>query len=329
MAPTPPVIVTTDLDGPTPNNEQQQHQLEQQQSATASSASPSFAQQHQRQVSDPSHLSPLAAQGPGFVPPAGATVVTPPSPTLTNNSYNSSPTEPTSAAGLAPIGEKSSVRQHERSNSVGTWTSTATSEKPFSPPTQIAAPEQPEEELDEKDGKKKKKKSKKNKEEVLVSHLDPDLDKTDVTPFKENPSRLAMLVDPKSLEDLQKIGGIEGVLDGLGVDGTRGLNTSGDGGAPRSGADMPGGNGPQWNATIEDRQRAYGKNDLPVRPAKTLLQLMWAAFKDKVLVSDRVFFFPLLPRADCAGPSYDCCSHLSRPWSLPGLWRKARTHLYR
>ena len=41
-----------------------------------------------------------------------------------------------------------------------------------------------------------------------------------------------------------------------------------------------------FSAVLEDRRRVYGENVLPVRIAKTLLQLMWAALKDKVLVSN-------------------------------------------
>ena len=37
-------------------------------------------------------------------------------------------------------------------------------------------------------------------------------------------------------------------------------------------------------ATIEDRHRVYGQNVLPSRKTKSLLQLMWLALKDKVLV---------------------------------------------
>jgi Ca2+-transporting ATPase len=38
------------------------------------------------------------------------------------------------------------------------------------------------------------------------------------------------------------------------------------------------------NATIADRKRVYGENILPTRRSKSLLQLMWMALKDKVLV---------------------------------------------
>ncbi|KAG2017681.1 calcium-transporting ATPase [Coprinopsis cinerea AmutBmut pab1-1] len=37
-------------------------------------------------------------------------------------------------------------------------------------------------------------------------------------------------------------------------------------------------------ATYDDRRRVYGSNILPTRPSKTLLQLMWLALKDKVLI---------------------------------------------
>jgi hypothetical protein len=64
--------------------------------------------------------------------------------------------------------------------------------------------------------KKKKKKGKKGDDEEeggedgkkgapAISHIDPDKDTTDPTPFHEKPSRLAMLVDPKSLDDLEKV----------------------------------------------------------------------------------------------------------------------------
>lgn len=40
-----------------------------------------------------------------------------------------------------------------------------------------------------------------------------------------------------------------------------------------------------YGATMEDRHRVYGQNVLPTRKTKSLLQLMWLALKDKVLVS--------------------------------------------
>jgi len=42
--------------------------------------------------------------------------------------------------------------------------------------------------------------------------------------------------------------------------------------------------GPAYHADLDERRRVYGENLLPTRPSKTLLQLMWLAFKDKVLI---------------------------------------------
>ncbi|KAI0789888.1 calcium-translocating P-type ATPase [Abortiporus biennis] len=42
--------------------------------------------------------------------------------------------------------------------------------------------------------------------------------------------------------------------------------------------------GPAYDAPLEERLRVYGENVLPQRKTKSLLQLMWLALKDKVLV---------------------------------------------
>ena len=43
---------------------------------------------------------------------------------------------------------------------------------------------------------------------------------------------------------------------------------------------------PNGHVSLEDRKRVYGENFVPSRKAKSLLQLMWTALKDKVLVRD-------------------------------------------
>ena len=50
--------------------------------------------------------------------------------------------------------------------------------------------------------------------------------------------------------------------------------------------------GPPFSGTVEDRQRVYGANFLPVRKTRTSLQLMWLALKDRVFV--RPLVFPIL-----------------------------------
>ncbi|KAH9024007.1 hypothetical protein EDB83DRAFT_1980676 [Lactarius deliciosus] len=46
-----------------------------------------------------------------------------------------------------------------------------------------------------------------------------------VEPFAFKPLQLASLIDPKNLENLQRLGGVEGLLRGLGTDRVRGLST--------------------------------------------------------------------------------------------------------
>lgn len=200
---------------------------------------------------------------------------------------------------LQTVDENDPQRRHARGWSIGTWSSAAPTADGYSMKKPLIRTATGASEVDgdrgeddaNKKGKKDKKgkKGKKDKEEPPSAHLDPDKDKTDPTPFREKPSRLAMLVDPKSLEDLEKIGGVSGLLEGLGVDGEKGLAVGTDegnaeNGAPRSSADMPGGNGPQWRASMDRRRDIYGRNDLPRRKSKSLLLLMWLAFKDKVLI---------------------------------------------
>ncbi|KDN36653.1 hypothetical protein RSAG8_10695, partial [Rhizoctonia solani AG-8 WAC10335] len=106
------------------------------------------------------------------------------------------------------------------------------------------------------------------------------------------PLVLASLVDPKSLQSLEAIGGTEGLLRGLGTDTNLGLRSwqftdsgqnhdpeKGDGGGAGAGGDTP-----QSRASVEDRRRVYGANVMPSRKSKSLLLLMWLALKDKVLV---------------------------------------------
>ena len=187
--------------------------------------------------------------------------------------------------------------------------------------TQMSRKEQKE----EKGNEKKEKKAAK----VLGAHLDPEKDRTDPTPFKEKPSRLAMLVDPKSLDDLEKIGGIDGLLEGLGVDGQKGLLVSAEEGSSgeRGEAGVEGRSGAQWEAGMEDRRRVYGRNELPERKSKSLLLLMWLAFKDKVLVSS----LPLLPKHNVT--PIDPLNYRSRrvasPRSVPRSRRPSGTHLLR
>ena len=100
-------------------------------------------------------------------------------------------------------------------------------------------------------------------------------DPSTYAPFAFAPQRLASLLDPKDVPGLRKLGGTEALIDGLGTHSTRGLTSSASEQGPRGGA---------HDSTLEDRQRVFGANTLPVRDVKSLLQLMWLALQDKVLV---------------------------------------------
>ncbi|KLO10815.1 calcium-translocating P-type ATPase [Schizopora paradoxa] len=139
---------------------------------------------------------------------------------------------------------------------------------------------------------------------------------TDPAPFPAAlaPLSLAKLVDPKSVESLREMGGVRGVMRGLGVRRGWGVDV-GDSSSSSDSAGAPGDekkkrtpedydeedNGddddsdsvnnnisselpPFTPASLPDRQRVYGRNALPSRASKSLLQLMWLALKDKVLV---------------------------------------------
>lgn len=115
---------------------------------------------------------------------------------------------------------------------------------------------------------------KKAKVEAPIVRADPTPE--EMAPFSTilTPSALYNLIDPKSLEALEKLGGIEGVLEGLGTDRKTGL-TDGAGEAEKGGR----------NIKLTERERVYGANRTPERKGKSLLQLAWMAYQDKVLVS--------------------------------------------
>lgn len=126
--------------------------------------------------------------------------------------------------------------------------------------------------------------------------------------LNHSPVRLASLVDPKSLESLTNMGGVDGVISGLGTHPSRGLEPDAVGPANEGAVDSKDANrvvpepatagdnntpppppasstsGAAYKASYEDRTRVYGHNVLPSRKSKTLLQLMWIAMKDKVLI---------------------------------------------
>lgn len=103
---------------------------------------------------------------------------------------------------------------------------------------------------------------------------DPNLKIPDPSPqamgkFTIKPSQLDNLFNPKSQENLDALGGVEGVAKHLFTSTKNGLDAHGGG---------------DQGTTLEQRLSAYGANQLPQRKSKSLLRLMWIAFQDKVLI---------------------------------------------
>ncbi|KAG8848335.1 hypothetical protein FRB91_010922 [Serendipita sp. 411] len=72
------------------------------------------------------------------------------------------------------------------------------------------------------------------------------------------------------------------LLEGLGTDGQTGLSSHSLG-APSQDGEKSGGEG-AFGVSLEERKRIYGINQMPATKSKSLLQLMWLALQDKVLV---------------------------------------------
>jgi Ca2+-transporting ATPase len=89
-------------------------------------------------------------------------------------------------------------------------------------------------------------------------------------------------VDPKSVEALQKMGGIDALLEALGTNPTKGLSATSLGTSEKEQTEKS--KGASYEASLEDRKRVYGSNTVPTRKSKSLLLLMWLALKDKILV---------------------------------------------
>jgi P-type Ca2+ transporter type 2C len=256
-------------------------------SLTPSPISPSAAAQtHSRSPSDPNYLS---APSPILVRPVSPTSFTteeaPPSPTLSASSVHFKTT--TDLRGRPPgdgMGSLQAVQQHGRKNSAASFQTITEPDHsshgvPPSSATSITAATSPtsptkKAHADKGDG---------HDPPPTIVHINPADDHTDPTPFAFKPYDLAALVDPKTLGDLDKMGGAEALCAGLGTNRTSGLSAHSLGQGAGAGDEKSGGQG-SFAAPLSDRQRVYGTNTLPTRPSKSLLQLMWLALKDKVLV---------------------------------------------
>ncbi|TLD11395.1 hypothetical protein PgNI_05639 [Pyricularia grisea] len=137
--------------------------------------------------------------------------------------------------------------------------------------------------------------------------LKPDVGKEDTfkvqdNPFAFSPGQLSKMFNPKSLAAFYKLGGLSGLEKGLRTDRKAGLSADELGleGSVTfeevtgqksekdtdAGADKPQAHRPRSGSeeSFVDRKRVYKDNRLPERAGKSLLQLMWITFNDKILL---------------------------------------------
>ncbi|KAI9146609.1 Calcium-transporting ATPase [Paramyrothecium foliicola] len=148
----------------------------------------------------------------------------------------------------------------------------------------------------------------------LSDAFTPDPGAEDMFKVKDNkfafsPGHLSKLLNPKSHNAFYALGGLAGLERGLSTDRSSGLSVDETNiensmtyegiaarGAPKYGA--AGGNLPEPKTTINiapgtydsksknfwDRRRIFSENRLPTKKNKTLLQLAWQTYNDKVLI---------------------------------------------
>ncbi|ORX44182.1 calcium-translocating P-type ATPase [Piromyces finnis] len=87
-------------------------------------------------------------------------------------------------------------------------------------------------------------------------------------PYKFTAQQLSELVDPKNPELLEKYGGLKGIAEALKVDVNKGL--------PQVKADEPN--------QFAEREAVFGRNVLPETKSKSLLELMWIALHDRIMI---------------------------------------------
>ncbi|KAK4249517.1 hypothetical protein C7999DRAFT_12641 [Corynascus novoguineensis] len=126
-------------------------------------------------------------------------------------------------------------------------------------------------------------------------------------PFAFSPGMLGKMFDPKSLSAFYKLGGLAGIEKGLRSNRETGLSTdeaalpgtvSFDEATSRSSEkaltegvtppspDHPAAHGANHDSSdpFSSRKRVFRDNRLPVKKGKSLLQLMWITYNDKVLI---------------------------------------------
>ncbi|KAF4972420.1 hypothetical protein FSARC_987 [Fusarium sarcochroum] len=112
-------------------------------------------------------------------------------------------------------------------------------------------------------------------------------------PFAFAPGQLNKMFNPKSLSAFYKLGGIDGIEKGLRSDRKAGLSTdekslsghvSFEDATSKKQLAHDDHTSSQSGESFADRLRVYKDNRLPEKKGKSLLQLMWITYNDKVLI---------------------------------------------
>ncbi|BFZ60118.1 plasma membrane calcium [Saitoella coloradoensis] len=233
-------------------------------------------------------------------------------PTIQDPTHLSPPASPTLAPGeggfLAVPGKNSPPRS--RSSSITQWEGSTFGGSSVSEQTAHNSPVQAQE-------KCHKSFTLEESRQLLV---DPETPAED-SPFAFHAKQLGKLIDPKNLDVLRAMGGLEGLRRGLQTDLQGGLsvdevNVGGRVGLEEcmklgASSDVPGdiGNAPaivaagnpqksaddapkraptvphaEFEGGYLDRKRAFGINRLPEKKVKSIFALMWMALQDKILI---------------------------------------------
>ncbi|RKP05214.1 hypothetical protein THASP1DRAFT_20077, partial [Thamnocephalis sphaerospora] len=112
----------------------------------------------------------------------------------------------------------------------------------------------------------------------------------DPKPYTYSLHQLRALIDAKSLEALEAYGGVNGLIEALhtnaeyGLADVRPMPRTGTMRSVRSGKSTEVQDNAEQCTDLENRVRVYGANVLPVRNAKGLLQFIWLALQEKILI---------------------------------------------
>ncbi|RGP77654.1 ca2+-transporting atpase [Fusarium longipes] len=112
-------------------------------------------------------------------------------------------------------------------------------------------------------------------------------------PFAFTPGQLNKMFNPKSLPAFYKLGGIDGIEKGLRSDRKAGLSAeeksldghvSFEDATSKKQAAQNGLSNTQSSDSFADRKRVFKDNRLPEKKGKSLLELIWITYNDKVLI---------------------------------------------